>query len=81
MVECLAALSQLSPQSLSRQEHDTTTESELARKRTQAKERSERENGGAPRPSIEDGRRVVNIIRKNSTARHHAHGSGAGAGL
>ena len=53
------------------------------RKRTQAKQRSERESGGAPRPSIEDGRQVVDVIRKNSAARHHAHGSGppAGAGV
>ncbi|KAG8216706.1 HCP-like protein [Butyriboletus roseoflavus] len=75
-VERLAALSQPSPQSLSRQEHDNITESKLVRKRTQAKQRSERE-GGAARPSMEDGRHVVEVIRKNSTARHHAHGSGA----
>ena len=82
-MERLAALSQPSPQSLSRQEHDTITESKLVRKRTQAKQRSERESGGAPRPSIEDDRQVVDVIRKNSTARHHAHGSGppAGAGV
>ena len=75
-MERLAALSQPSPQSLSRQEHDTITESKLVRKRTQAKQRSERESGGASRPSIEDGRQVVDVIWKNSTARHHAHGSG-----
>ncbi|TFK37925.1 hypothetical protein BDQ12DRAFT_684353 [Crucibulum laeve] len=39
--ERLAALSQPSPQSLSRQEHDNITESKLVRKRTQAKQRSE----------------------------------------
>ena len=74
----MAALSQPSPQSLSRQEHDTITESKLVRKRTQAKQRSERESGGAPRPSLEDSRQVVDVIPKNSTTRHHAHGSGAG---
>ena len=51
---------------------------ETVRKRTQAKQRSERESGGVPKPSLEDGRQVVDVIRKNSTARHHAHGSGAG---
>ena len=80
MVERLAALSQPSPQSLSRQEHDTITESKLVRKRTQAKQRSERESGGAPRPSLEDSRQVVDVIRKNSMTQYHAHGSGAGAG-
>ncbi|KAH0835866.1 HCP-like protein [Lanmaoa asiatica] len=75
-VERLAALSQPSPQSLSRQEHDNITESKLVRKRTQAKQRSERESG-VPRLSLEDGRQVVEVIRKNSIARHHAHGSGA----
>lgn len=79
-VERLAALSQPSPQSLSRQEHDNITESKLVRKRTQAKQRSERE-GGAARPSLEDGRQVVEVIRKNSTARQHAHGSGAAPAL
>jgi hypothetical protein len=79
-VERLAALSQPSPQSLSRQEHDTITESKLVRKRTQAKQRSERESGGAPRPSVKDSRQVVDVIRKNSTARQHGPGSGAGAG-
>lgn len=77
-MERLAALSQPSPQSLSRQEHDTITESKLVRKRTQAKQRSERE-GAAPRPSLEDSRQVVEVIRKNSVARHNAHGSGAAA--
>ncbi|KAF8551297.1 hypothetical protein OG21DRAFT_1605373 [Imleria badia] len=41
-MERLAVLSQLSPQSLSREEHDTITEFKLVRKRTQAKQRSER---------------------------------------
>jgi hypothetical protein len=50
------------------------------RKRTQAKQRSERESGGAPRPSVEDSRQVVDVIRKNSTARQHGPGSGAGVG-
>lgn len=69
-------MSQPSPQSLSRQEHDNITESKLVRKRTQAKQRSERESG-PPRLSLEDGRQVVEVIRKNSTARHHGHGSSA----
>jgi hypothetical protein len=47
-------------------------------KRTQAKQRSERESGEAPRPSVEDSRQVVDVIRKNSTARQHGPGSGAG---
>ena len=80
-VERLAASSQPSPQSLSRQEHDTITESKLVHKRAQAKQRSERESGGVPKPSLEDGRQVVDVIRKNLTARHHAHGSGAGVSV
>ncbi|KAF8875033.1 hypothetical protein BD779DRAFT_1678416 [Infundibulicybe gibba] len=39
--ERLVALSQPSPQALSRQEHDTITDVKLVRKRTQAKQRSE----------------------------------------
>lgn len=76
-MERLAALSQPSPQSLSRQEHDTITESKLVRKRTQAKQRSERESG-ASRVSLEDGRQVVEVIRKNSVARQHGP-AGTGA--
>ena len=79
VVKRLAALSQPSPQSLSRQEHDTIMESKLVRKRAQAKQHSEHESGGAPRPPLEGRRQVVDVMRKNS-ARHHAHGSGAGAG-
>ncbi|KAF8137269.1 HCP-like protein [Boletus edulis] len=79
--ERLAVLSQPSPQSLSRQEHDNITDVKLVRKRTQAKQRSEREGGGAPRASIDDGRQVVEVIRKNSVARHHAHGSGPIVGV
>ncbi|KAI6043888.1 HCP-like protein [Pisolithus marmoratus] len=69
----LAALQQPSPQVLSRQEHDHITEDKLVRKRTQAKQRSERASadGGFsnPRPSLEDGQRVVDLIRRDSIAR------------
>jgi hypothetical protein len=45
------------------------------RKHTQTKQCSECESGGVP------GRRqVVDVLWMNSTARHHAHGSRAGAG-
>ncbi|KAF8843893.1 HCP-like protein [Paxillus ammoniavirescens] len=74
--ERLAALSQPSPQALSRQEHDNITEAKLVRKRTQARQRSERTDGGAPRSSLEDGEQVLNVIRKNSVARHPAHAPG-----
>ncbi|KAF8547897.1 HCP-like protein [Imleria badia] len=66
----LAALSQPSPQPLSRQEHDTMTESKLLRKRTQAKQRSERQ-GEAASVSLENGRQVVEVIRKDLVARQH----------
>lgn len=71
--ERLAALQQPSPHVLSRQEHDHITEDKLVRKRTQAKQRSERASadGGPsnPRPSLEDSQRVVDLIRKDSIAR------------
>ncbi|KAG1716818.1 hypothetical protein ID866_340 [Astraeus odoratus] len=88
-VERLSALQQPSPQVLSRQEHDHITEDKLVRKRTQAKQRSERASAdGGPgnvRPSLEDGRRVVDVIRKNSTSRPPVQGplvpaSGQGMG-
>ncbi|KAG6900942.1 hypothetical protein C0993_004379 [Termitomyces sp. T159_Od127] len=46
--ERLAALSQPSPNALSRQQHDTITENKLVRKRTQAKERSETQGYDSP---------------------------------
>lgn len=47
--ERLSALSQTSPQGLSRQEHDAITENKLVRKRTQAKQRSDAQ-GQPPMP-------------------------------
>ncbi|KAJ8496917.1 hypothetical protein ONZ45_g12256 [Pleurotus djamor] len=49
--ERLTALTGPSAQPLSRQEHDTITESKLVRKRTQAKQRSDAAGGG--RPSVD----------------------------
>jgi len=77
--ERLGVLSQPSPQALSRQEHDNITESKLVRKRTQAKQRSERESGVIPRASIEESQQVVDVIRRNSVVRHHAPASSAGS--
>lgn len=75
-VQRLAALQQPSPHMLSRQEHDHITEDKLVRKRTQAKQRSERASadGGFsnPRPSLEDSQRVVDLIRRDSIARSTA---------
>ncbi|KAH7886822.1 HCP-like protein [Phlebopus sp. FC_14] len=81
-IERLAALSQASPQALSRQQHDDITEAKLVRKRTQAKQRSERTDGpaGAGRPSIEDGRQVVEVIRRNSVVRPSAQAPGPVSG-
>ena len=42
------------------------------RKRTQAKQRSEREGGAASRASIEDSHQVVEHIRRSSSTRHPA---------
>ncbi|KIJ61884.1 hypothetical protein HYDPIDRAFT_95685 [Hydnomerulius pinastri MD-312] len=78
--ERLSALSQPSPQALSRQEHDNITETKLVRKRTQAKQRSERTDGGAARPSMEDSRQVVEVIRRTSIARQPAQGPGPAPG-
>ncbi|KAF9444740.1 HCP-like protein [Macrolepiota fuliginosa MF-IS2] len=74
----LAALSQPSPQALSRLEHDTITDDKLVRKRTQAKQRSDAvpkpvshvQNGHlAPGPALpSDSRTVVDVIRKQSMA-------------
>lgn len=76
----LAALSQPSPQALSRQEHDNITDDKLVRKRTQAKQRSDAQppppsmpniqNGHlAPGPGpVRDGKTVVDVIRKQSMA-------------
>ncbi|KIK76997.1 hypothetical protein PAXRUDRAFT_168151 [Paxillus rubicundulus Ve08.2h10] len=78
--ERLAALSQPSPQALSRQEHDNITEAKLVRKRTQARQRSERTDGEAPRSSLEDGEQVLDVIRRNSISRQPAHGPGLALG-
>ncbi|KAF8809152.1 HCP-like protein [Phlegmacium glaucopus] len=79
----LSALSAPSGQSLSRQEHDTITETKLVRKRTLAAQRSENQPQSPPwdgktfptmgeaqaaAPTIRDGRVVVDGIRKNSLA-------------
>jgi hypothetical protein len=67
-VERIAALNQVVPQALSRQEHDTITEAQLVRKRTQARERSSVQ----PRMSAEDGRQVVEMARKSSIVRQQS---------
>lgn len=67
-VERIAALNQIIPQALSRQEHDTITETQLVRKRTQARERS----SAQPRMSAEDGRQVMEMARKSSIVRQQS---------
>jgi len=76
----LSALSTPSGQSLSREEHDTITETKLVRRRTQAAQRSENQPLSPPwdgksfpaaqatAPSIRDGKMVLDGIRKNSLA-------------
>lgn len=64
-LERIAALNQVVPQALSRQEHDTITEAKLVRKRTQARERSSVQS----RMSAEDGKQVMEMARRSSTAR------------
>jgi len=70
-IDRLAALNQPSPQTLSRQEHDTITENKLIRKRTQAKQRTEiAPNQYVPplqHPGGMSGRQVIDVVRKNST--------------
>lgn len=78
-IDRLNALSQPSPQALSRQEHNTITDDKLVRKRTMAKQRSDAlpnnhppvsQNGhpGVPGPSGfgRDGKAVVDVIRGQS---------------
>lgn len=67
-VERIAALNQVVPQALSRQEHDTITEAKLVRKRTQARERSSQQ----PRMSAEDERQVMEMARKSSIVRQQS---------
>jgi hypothetical protein len=64
-VERIAALNQVVPQALSRQEHDTITETKLVRKRTQARERSSVQS----RMSAEEGRQVMEMARRSSNVR------------
>jgi len=69
-IDRLTALNQPSPQALSRQEHNTITENQLVRKRTQAQQRSTNAGSSAPPPGLPtgmDGRQVIDVIRKNST--------------
>ncbi|KAH9886008.1 hypothetical protein C8Q73DRAFT_740386 [Cubamyces lactineus] len=83
--ERLQALSQPTPQALSREQHENLTDVKLVRKRTQAKQRSEAVGGAAPPPPMPETQRsqIVNNIRKNSmksgpTAA--AYGAGASVG-
>ncbi|KAI0314559.1 hypothetical protein OF83DRAFT_1267391 [Amylostereum chailletii] len=65
--ERLAALQQPAPHSLSRQEHDTLTETTLVRKRTQAKNRSDARGGPSTSGGRGEGRQqIVAKIRQNS---------------
>ncbi|KAI0697009.1 hypothetical protein BC835DRAFT_800284 [Cytidiella melzeri] len=63
----LDALSQPAPQSLSRAEHEQLTDSKLVRTRTQAKQRSDATGARRPVMQQEQGARIVDIVRKNST--------------
>ncbi|KAI0759270.1 hypothetical protein BD413DRAFT_675032 [Trametes elegans] len=80
--ERLQALSQPTPQALSREQHETLTDSKLVRKRTQAKQRSDATAGAsAPPPMPVDQRsQIVNNIRKNSMKNGPAAAAAAGPG-
>ncbi|KAI0720841.1 hypothetical protein C8T65DRAFT_633001 [Cerioporus squamosus] len=82
--ERLQALSQPTPQALSREQHENLTDSKLVRKRTQAKQRSEAVGGpaaaaAAAMPSAQR-TQIVNNIRKNSMQTRPLGPSGAAAG-
>ncbi|KAI0665457.1 hypothetical protein C8Q78DRAFT_1064822 [Trametes maxima] len=90
--ERLQALSQPTPQALSREEHENLTDAKLVRKRTQAKQRSEAVVGAgaalAPPVPASQRTQIMNNIRKNSvmapTAAAYgvsAAAGGAGAAL
>jgi hypothetical protein len=68
----LAALSQPSPQALSRTEHDSITHNKLVRKRTQAQQRSDSmappPGAGAGPQRRADGKQLMEVIRKSSLA-------------
>ena len=69
--ERLRALSQPTPQALSREEHDNITDAKLVRRRTQAKQRSDiaaPAPGMPPSPTVsqEQGTQIIAIVRKNS---------------
>lgn len=67
-IDRLQALSQPAAQVLSRQEHDTITESKLVRKRTQAKQRSEANATARPPPhrQVMNLNQVVDVARRAS---------------
>lgn len=64
----MKALSQSSPQALSRQQHESLADTTLVRKRTQAKQRSDAGGlpGGPGRRQAQDATQVVEVIRRNS---------------
>ncbi|KAI0642467.1 hypothetical protein C8Q79DRAFT_917162 [Trametes meyenii] len=84
--ERLQALSQPTPQALSREEHENLTDAKLVRKRTQAKQRSEAVVGAgatlAPPPVPASQRtQIMNNIRKNSVMAPTASAYGASAAV
>ncbi|KAI0739282.1 hypothetical protein C8Q80DRAFT_1112956 [Daedaleopsis nitida] len=81
--ERLQALSQPTPQTLSREQHENLTDSKLVRKRTQAKQRSEAVVGPSAAPQIPPAHRtqIVNNIRKNSIPLGPATGAAASPGM
>ncbi|KAH8073806.1 hypothetical protein BXZ70DRAFT_1081194 [Cristinia sonorae] len=64
--ERLQALSQPTPQALSRTEHETLTDTTLVRKRTQAKQRSDAAGAIAGRPSAAQANQIMENVRRNS---------------
>ncbi|KAI0349606.1 HCP-like protein [Trametes cingulata] len=79
--ERLQALSQPTPQALSREQHETLTDAKLVRKRTQAKQRSEAVGGATAAPiPVAQRSQIVNNIRKNSVIAGPGPGAAAGYG-
>ncbi|GBE83720.1 hypothetical protein SCP_0507760 [Sparassis crispa] len=75
----LKALSQPSPQALSRAEHDNLTDSTLVRKRTQAKQRSDA-RPGAPRANGQNPQSLNHVRKSSLMSARLAAGSAAVAG-
>ncbi|KAL4245194.1 Chitin Synthase Regulator [Abortiporus biennis] len=76
--ERLQALSQPTPQALSRQQHEALADTTLVRRRTQAKQRSDAIGAAPPPIPLTQSQRIVEQVRKNSTMIAVGYGAPSG---